>query len=129
MQSEKNYKTLFTIAAAWNWSVAALFLFMALFSQNLLGLFVNIIPENFVWYYLFISLVAVYGLGYYWVGQDVPRNRNIIKMGIWGKTLVFILLTIAWLTDVMTILTAGAGAVDMVFAVLFLRVLLKTKRL
>ena len=54
-------------------------------------------------------------------------NRNIIKMGIIGKALVFILLTGGWLKGVVTILAAGAGAVDLVFTILFIQVLMKTK--
>ena len=36
-------------------------------------------------------------MGYYWVASDVRRNRNIINMGILGKTLVFVLIIPAWL--------------------------------
>jgi hypothetical protein len=66
-----------------------------------------------------------YGLGYYRVGNDPVRNRDIIKMGIFGKILVFTLLTGGWIKGVITILLAGAGAVDLVFAILFLRILIK----
>lgn len=127
MQTEKSYKTFFTVAALWNFSAALLFVFMAMFSHKLLGFFLNIIPESFLWYYLFLALVFGYGLGYYWIGQDVHKNRAIIKMGIFGKTLVFILLTSGWLSGVVTILTAGAGAVDLVFTILFIRVLVGTR--
>ena len=48
-------------------------------------------------------------------------------MGIFGKSLVFILLIGGWLNGVVTILTAGAGAVDLVFAGLFIQVLMKTR--
>ena len=127
MQNDKSYKTFFTVAALWNFSAALLFVFMAMFSHKNLGFFLNIIPESFLWYYLFLCLVAVFGVGYYWIGQDVHMNRNIIKMGIIGKTLVFILLTGGWLKGVVTILAAGAGAVDLVFTILFIQVLMKTK--
>ena len=127
MQTEKSYKTFFTVAALWNFSAALLFVFMAMFSHKLLGFFLNIIPESFLWYYLFLALVFGYGLGYYWTGQDVRMNRNIIKMGIIGKMLVFILLTGGWLNGVVTILAAGAGAVDLVFTILFIQVLIRTK--
>jgi hypothetical protein len=125
MPSTKEYKTFFTIAAIWNLGAAVLFVGMALFSHQLLRLFLNIIPESFLWFYLFMSLVATFGLGYYWTGQDVAMNRDIIKMGIIGKLLVFILATGGWLTGVITILTAGAGTVDLLFAILFIRILLK----
>ena len=87
--------------------------------------FLNVIPESFLWYHLFLVLVFGYGLGYYWIGNDPVRNRDIIKMGIFGKILVFILLTGGWIKGVITILLAGAGAVDLVFAILFFRILIK----
>jgi hypothetical protein len=59
--------------------------------------------------------VAVYGLGYFWIGQDVIRNTAIGKMGIIGKALVFVLLTPGWLNGIVTIPTAGAGTADLVF--------------
>lgn len=123
MQVKNSYKPLFTIAAVWNWSTALLFVSLSFFSHRLLSLFLNIIPQSFIWFNLFFSLVVVFGLGYYWAGQDVLTNRNIIKMGILGKLLVFVLVTYAWLTGVLTTVAAGAGAVDLVFAILFMRVL------
>ena len=61
----------------------------------------------------------VIGLGYFGIGQDVIRNRTIVKMGTIGKTLVFVLFTSGRLNSVVTILTAGAGAVDLVTTTLF----------
>jgi len=127
MQSERYFRTMFTVAAIWNWSAALLFMAMAALDLPILKWFLTVIPESFLWYHLFLCLVAVYGLGYFWIGRDVIRNRAIVKMGIIGKMLVFVLLTSGWLNGVVTILTAGAGAVDLVFTVLFIRVLMKTR--
>ena len=127
MNAKKEFKTLFTIAAIWNWSAALLFAFMALFNHTLLGYFLTIIPESFLWYHLFLALVFVYGLGYYWIGNDARRNRDIIRMGIIGKALVFVMLTGGWLQGVITVLTAGAGIVDLVFAVLFIKIFYEVK--
>ena len=60
-----------------------------------------------------------------WVASDVRRNRNIIKMGILGKTLVFVLIIPAWLRGEVTALSAAAAMVDLVFTVLFVDVLTK----
>lgn len=125
MQSDTSHKGFFTIAAVYNWSAAALFSYMALFNHTLLGYFLKTIPESFLWYHLFLALVFVYGLGYYWIGNDPVKNRDIIKMGILGKILVFILLTGGWLKGTITIFTTGAGVADLVFAILFFRIHIK----
>lgn len=124
--ANKDFKALFTVAAIWNWSAALLFMAMAVLDMPVLNWFLKVIPESFLWYHLFLCLVAVYGLGYYGIGQDVLRNRAIIKMGTIAKTLVFVLLIAGWSNVVITILTAGAGVVDLIFAILFANVLVKT---
>ena len=125
MQNQNAYRTFFTVAAIWNWSAALLFMAMAALDMPILNRFLNVIPESFLWYHLFLVLVFGYGMGYYWIGNDPVRNRDIIKMGIFGKILVFILLTGGWIKGVITILLAGAEAVDLVFAILFFRILIK----
>lgn len=128
MQHAKSYTAFFNAAALWNFSAAGLFLFMAMFNHTLLGFFLNIIPESFVWFYSFLALVIGYGIGYYWVGQDVHKNRDIIKMGVFGKTMVVILFTKGWLAGAITILALGAGIVDLIFTLFFIAVLFKTKK-
>jgi len=128
MQDAKAYKTFFTVAALWNFSAALLFIFMGMFNHTLLGYFLKIIPENFIWFYSFLALVTGYGMGYYWAGQDVHKNRDIIKMGVFGKSMVFILFLKACLAGAITIFALGAGIVDLIFTVLFINVLIKTKK-
>lgn len=88
---------MFTIGALWNWGVAALITSLAAFQLDALSWFLVDIPQSFLWFYLFFGLVVVFGLGYYWIGQDVQGNRNIIKMGAIAKTIVFVLVIPAWL--------------------------------
>ena len=114
------------MGALWNWGVAILFTALATLELEQLSWFLNEVPDSFLWLYLFIALVAVFGVGYYWAGQDVQGNRGIIKMGVLGKTAVFVLLIPAWLSGEVTVLTAAAAVVDLVFTILFIDVLLKT---
>ena len=125
MRSDAYCKRLFTIGAVWNWGVAALLTSLAVFELPALGWFLNEVPESFLWFYLFMGVVAVFGLGYYWVAQDVERNRNIIKMGVLGKLIVFALVIPAWLSGEVTLLGAASATVDLVFTILFIDVLVK----
>ena len=127
MQDHGYFKGMFTIAAIWNWSVALLFMTLAIFNIEQLGLFLKIFPQNYLWFHLFLGVVIVFGIGYRWAGQDVIANRNIIKMGIIAKLWVFALIGYAWITGVVTILAAGAGTVDLIFSILFINVLRQTK--
>jgi hypothetical protein len=113
------------VGALWNWAVVALFVPLAAFDLEALSWFLNDIPESFLWYYLFIGLVAVFGVGYYWVAQAPRANRDIIKMGVLGKSVVFLLIIPAWLSGEVTILVAAAATVDLVFTILFIDVLMK----
>ena len=67
----------------------------------------------------------VFGIGYYWKSKNIQRNRDLIKLGIIGKTFVFCLLTYGWQTDVVTILVFLAGAVNLLVTLLFVEALMK----
>ena len=125
MRSETYCRRLFVVGALWNWGVAVLVTSLAALELQALSWFLNDIPESFLWFYASMGVVAVFGVGYYWVAQDVRRNRNIIKMGILGKMLVFVLIIPAWLSGEVTALTAAAATVDLVFTILFIDVLMK----
>lgn len=123
MQANRSFRVMFTIAALWNWGAALLFMAMAIFNLPILNLFLKVIPENYLWYHLFFGVVFVFGIGYYWAGQDLATNRNIVKMGILAKLWVFVLIGYAWIAGAVTILAAGAGTVDLIFTILFINVL------
>ena len=126
MRSDTYCKRLFTIGAIWNWAVAALLFSASSISNDALSLFLNRIPNSFLWFNLFMGVVVILGLGYYWVAQDVRRNRDIIKLGILAKSLVVALVVPAWFSGEVTTLTVGAATVDFVFTILFVDVLLNT---
>lgn len=128
MPTPENFKFMFTIAALWNWGAALLFMAMAVLNLQAMSLFLIIKPPTYLWFHLFFGVVAVFGLGYYWAGQDLRMNRNIVKMGAIGKTWVFCLILSGWLTGAVTFLAAGAGTVDLVFAVLFVHALNQSKK-
>jgi len=104
------------------------FLGMSVLNKELLTYF-HRIPETMLWYYLFLAAVFVFGIGYYWISVDTWRNRDIVKMGIIAKILVFLLFLLYLLKGEITLLLFLAGCVDLLFAGLFIKVLIRmTKR-
>ncbi|MDJ0855185.1 MAG: hypothetical protein QNI88_08250 [Desulfobacterales bacterium] len=127
MPTDNNFKTMFTMAALWNWMAALLFMAMAVLDLPILSLFLIIKPASHLWFNLFFGVVFVFGLGYFWAAKDLGANRNIVKMGAIGKIWVFFLILAGWLTGSVTFLAAVAGTVDLVFAALFVHALNHSK--
>jgi hypothetical protein len=119
-------KNLFFVGALWNWSASMIFLSLSFVNKGLLAYF-HKIPETMLWYYCFLGAVFIFGIGYYWISMDVWRNRDIIKMGVAGKILVFLLFFVYLLKGEITFLLFLAGCVDLLFAILFIKVLTRMK--
>ena len=77
---------------------------------------------------LAMSLVFVFGIGYYWVSKDLSKNHDIVKLGIIAKILVFMIFSYHYLTGNMPLLIALCGVVDLIFAILFLEFLMNMKK-
>lgn len=122
----KYEKRLFLIGALWNWSASLLLLFLYFVNQELLQYY-HKIPETMLWYYIFLGAVFIFGLGYYYISKDVQRNRDIIKMGILGKVVVFLLFLIYLIEGEVRLLLFLGGFVDLIFAVLFAEVLVRMR--
>jgi hypothetical protein len=126
MQSKERYnKALFFVGALWNWGASLFFLVLAVVNKQLLSLFLNSISESMMWLYAFLGAVFVFGLGYYWTSKDVRRNRDIIKMGICGKVVVVVIFGVYAILGEITLLGLMTAMVDLVFAGLFLEVLIR----
>ena len=126
MRDYKYYKKFFVVAAIWNWVASAVFFcwYRQIFSLfDMKPLIYPVIMQ------LFLALVFVFGLGYYWVGGDIEKNHGIVKMGIIGKLLVFILLLIHWIQGNIPFFIFAPGIVDLVFAILFIEFLLNFPKL
>lgn len=117
--------TMFFVGALWNWGISLLLLTLALFNKQLLSIAFNKIPESMLWFYIFLAVVFIFGLGYYWISKDVKRNRDIIKMGIIGKIVIFTLFLVYAINGEIKMLGLAAGAVDLIFSLLFADVLFR----
>jgi hypothetical protein len=125
MDRKSYYKRLFFIGAIWNWGAGVLFFFWSdpIFS------FINMKAINYPGI-MQLAMVCVFtlGIGYYWVSKDISVNHDIVKLGIIAKTLVFLVFSYHTLIGNMPLQLGLSGAVDLVFAVLFLEFLMNMKK-
>jgi hypothetical protein len=67
--------------------------------------------------------VALFGLAYLWISQDPPGHRDLIRLGLIGKPLVFAICLGHVLFGQAPPAAAVAGSGDLLFALLFWRYL------
>ncbi len=78
-------------------------------------------PVPALFYQSWLALAFVFGIGYYIVYKDMYANKNIVIMGILGKTAFAIIFTINMLVyPGVPKLFWGAVAGDAVFVIFFL---------
>lgn len=71
-----------------------------------------------------MSLVFIFGLGYYWASKDIYKNVSVIKMGAFGKILIFLILSYyCVITKEIPVILIIPGVVDLTFAILFIEFL------
>jgi hypothetical protein len=121
------YRLLFLAAAVWNWG-AALVSVLVLTDPRCRTLLGIAAPADRLSIHLFALSVAVFGLGFYWVFQDITANRGLVKLAAIGKPVVFLLFFAhAWLGSIPFRLALPALG-DLIQGLLFVEFLLYTQR-
>ncbi len=110
------WKYIFQLKAAINWIESLALLFADRWIRELLGQKPLTNPE---YLQLFVVLVFVIGIGYWWVSQDISRNREIVKLGIYAQYSVFGVLAYQTLIGNVHPLYLIPGVIDLIFAILF----------
>jgi hypothetical protein len=110
------WKYIFQLKAAINWIESLALLFADRWIRQLLGEKPLTNPE---YLQLFVLLVFVIGIGYWWVSQDISRNREIVKLGIYAQCSVFVVLAYQTLVGNVHPLYLIPGVIDLIFAILF----------
>lgn len=110
------WKYIFQLKAAINWIESVALLFADRWLRELLGEKPLTNPE---YLQLFVVLVFVIGIGYWWVSQDISRNREIVKLGIYAQCSVFVVLAYQTLVGNVHPLYLIPGVIDLIFAILF----------
>jgi hypothetical protein len=125
MDKPSGWKTIFLIAAIWNWCAS---ITLTLFQELIYSLLGMPPLHDAVFYHLFLSLVFVFGVGYQMVSRDLSANQDIVRLGMIGKVLVFSILAYYYFLGSIHLLLALAGVGDLIFAGLFLAFLKKRKK-
>ncbi|MBD0390141.1 MAG: hypothetical protein ICV54_27465 [Nostoc sp. C3-bin3] len=116
MNNPMTWKYIFQLKAAINWIESLALLFADRWIRELLSEKPLTNPE---YLQLFVVLVFVIGIGYWWVSQDISRNREIVKLGIYAQCSVFVVLAYQTLVGHVHPLYLIPGVIDLVFAILF----------
>jgi hypothetical protein len=116
MNNPMTWKYIFQLKAAINWIESLALLFADRWIREFLGEKPLTNPE---YLQLFVVLVFVIGIGYWWVSQDISRNREIVKLGIYAQFSVFVVLAYQTLIGNVHPLYLIPGVIDLIFAILF----------
>ena len=120
------YRALFFAAAAWNaLSGGAVLLFLTNATRRSQMGFRGA-PDT-ISLQLLATCLFVFGLGYYWVSRDLSRNRDLVKLGVIGKPLVFLVFFGHALAQQIPMRLVIPSVVDLLFGALFLEFLLRTR--
>ena len=120
------YQWLFLSAAVWNILAAGAVLFL-LSNAQIRGEMGFPGRPDMISLQLLATCLFVFGLGYYWVSRDLSRNRDLVKLGVIGKPLVFLVFFGHALEQEIPWLLIVPSVVDLLFGVLFLEFLLRTR--
>lgn len=81
--------------------------------------------SDWIWPRLAGGLITAFGIGYWIVSGDLDRNRGLIAIGAFGKLLVVLILLIYWIKGTIGFWAFSVSLIDLVFAVLFIRFLVR----
>lgn len=118
--TDQSYRIIFLVGALWNLLGSGLFF---LLWRPAFAFFQLAPPHYLAFFQAWLALAFVFGIGYYYVYRDLYGNLNLVKLGIYGKTLfavIFIYHVI--LSGFHPIFLSGA-IIDLMFVTLFLRFL------
>ncbi len=110
------WKYIFLLKAAINWVESVVLLFADQWIRELLNLKPLANPE---YLHLSVVLVFIFGIGYWWVGNDISRDRDIVKLGIYAQSSVLPVLAYHTVVGNLHPIYLIPGIVDFVFAIIF----------
>jgi hypothetical protein len=116
MNNPVTWKYIFLSKAVINWVESVVLLFTDPWIRDFLGQEPLANPE---YLHLFVVLVFIIGIGYWWVGKDISRHHDIVKLGLYAQYSVFVVLAYHTLVGKLHPFYLIPGVIDLVFAILF----------
>ena len=121
------WQKFFVFAAIFNWIAGLTILFAPDLFYQLLFIEERIVPDALLFSDLTAVLVLTFGWAYWTVSRDPPAHRDLVMMGIIGKTLFVVVTWYHALIGSGPLNFAFLVLADLAFAVFFLRFWLKTR--
>jgi hypothetical protein len=123
-QPETFWRWFFRTKAVWNCVISVAFMFL----DDKVRDWLHATHSDPINRTLFLALAFAFGLGYWWVGRDPQRNRDIVRMGIFGQLSVFVisLYAVCFASQPLPWPLLLPGIVDFLFAIGFVLFLMRT---
>lgn len=129
MDKRNYYKKLFIIGALWNLCAGTLFFVLSFIGDIGFVLLDMQVPPSLFFFHVMALWVLVFGIGYLIVGLNIDKNHGIILLGIMAKLIFFLSAVIYVALGHANFLLVALGSVDLVFAILYIEFLIKSKNL
>lgn len=114
--TERTFQRIFLGGALWNLIGAGLFF---LFWRQAFAFF-NLEPPTYLAFFqAWLALAFVFGIGYYYVSQDLYGNLNIARLGIYGKTAFSVIFIYHVIFSGFHPVFLSGVFIDLVFVVLY----------
>ena len=118
------YKRLFLMAGIWNLGAGFICWFGAnFFREFFFDVFDMVLPPSLFAFNALFWIVIALGVGFYIVSRDIAYNHGLVFTGMLGKTFFFIICVVTLVLKEANFLIILVGAVDLIFAFLFLEFL------
>ena len=121
------WQKFFAFAALFNWVAGLAILFAPDLFYQLLFIEERIVPGARLFSDLTAALVITFGWAYWTVSRNPPAHRDLVMMGIIGKTLFVVVTWFHALTGSGPLNFAFLVLADLAFAAIFLRFWLSTR--
>jgi len=114
----------FCFKGVWNCVISVLFFF----GDDPLRDWLGVPRPDPAYRAMFLALAFTFGLGYWRIGRNLTSDRDIVYGGVIGQSAVFTVLAYeVFVAQRLPLLFLGPGIVDLIFAVLFVVFLLRTR--
>jgi hypothetical protein len=126
MKNATFFRSVFLATAIYDFFLGLIFLFMysAIFS------YLNVPLPNYPMYLqLSAAFVVAMGVGYYFIYQNMARNRDLVKLGVVYKAVYSSFSIYFFLKGLAHIIFFWFGIIDLAFLLIFIWFLVETRQL
>ena len=118
------FSRIFFFAGIYNIGASITFIFGYKWLFPLIGM---AIPSAISFIYLAFAFVFVFGLGYIIVSNDLSKSHDIVKLGALSKILAFFVIFHGCIVKILPPILFIAGFIDLIWGVVFIYYLKKTR--